>query len=369
MKAKITKQGIIYTCNVGPFRYQGWPTVTIDENGVLYAAWSGHRVSHIDPFGMDLMSISRDNGETWSAPMIVNNSWLDDRDAGLCYLGNGKMILSWFNHEANAYLTRYNERVLKETNEYSYGIVKGMLDAYPNFTEDMDTWGGHIRISENYGQTWSEPIKVPVKAPHGPVYTKSKRLLFVGDGFDIKDVNERSQLPIKLYESPDEGRSWEYLSTIPWPKEYATNILSEPHLVELPDGRLLVAVRLEINNPYTMFFCYSSDGGKTWTDPKMSNISGAPPHFRTLSDGSIILTYGRREKPMGIRAVISKDGFETWSEEIELTEEITPKSRGDLGYGSTVELPDGQLLTVHYQPIGNGDITSIVYTKWEKPEI
>lgn len=362
------ERGIIYNCNTGPFRYQGWPTVIIDENGVLYAAWSGRRVSHVDPFGVNLMSISRDNGETWSTPTIINDTWLDDRDAGLCYLGNGKMILSWFNHETNAYLTRYNKRILEETNEYNYGIVKGMLDAYPNFTEEMDTWGGHIRISEDYGKTWSDSIKVPVKAPHGPVYTKSGRLFYVGDGFDVKDVEKRHEEPIYLYESPDEGKSWEYRSTIPWPQEYSTKILSEPHLVELADGRLLVAVRLE-TEPYTMFFCYSSDGGKSWTDPKMSNISGAPHHFCTLSDGSIVLSYGRREKPMGIRAVISKDGFETWSEEILLTDEIVPKSRGDLGYASTVELPDGKLLTVYYQPAGNGDITSVMYTKWDKPQL
>ena len=362
------EHGIIYSCNNGPFRYQGWPTVMIDENGVLYAAWSGRRVSHIDPFGVNLMSISRDNGETWSAPILVNDTWLDDRDAGLCYLGNGKMILSWFNHDCNAYLTRWNQRVLEETNEYNQGMVAGMLDAYPNFTKEMNTWGSHIRISEDYGQTWGDPIKVPVCAPHGPVYTKSGRLLYVGEGYLERQINYHSAEPIYLYESFDEGKNWKRLSVIPWPEEYRTWILSEPHLVELADGRLLVAVRLE-TEPYTMFFCYSSDGGKSWTDPKMTNISGAPPHFCTLSDGSIILSYGRREKPMGIRAVISKDGFETWSDEILLSDEIIPATHGDLGYTSTVELPDGKLLSVYYRPAENGDITSIMYTKWEKPSI
>ena len=86
------KQGIIYRKTDGPFRYQAWPSVCCDENGVLYAVCSGHRVAHVCPFGKNLMFTSHDGGETWSPPIIVNDTRLDDRDAGITYLGNGKMI-------------------------------------------------------------------------------------------------------------------------------------------------------------------------------------------------------------------------------------------------------------------------------------
>ena len=56
----------------GPFRYQAWPTVAKAEDGTLFAAASGHRLNHVCPFGKDLMYVSKDEGETWSCPILVN---------------------------------------------------------------------------------------------------------------------------------------------------------------------------------------------------------------------------------------------------------------------------------------------------------
>ena len=74
---EIIKTGIVHRKTEGPCRYQAWPSLCIDENGVLYAVWSGDRSSHVCPFGKNLMSISRDGGEKWCPPIIVNDTWLD----------------------------------------------------------------------------------------------------------------------------------------------------------------------------------------------------------------------------------------------------------------------------------------------------
>ena len=103
------KTGLVYRRESGPFNYQAWPTVTADENGVLYAVWSGNRVNHIDVFAKTYLSKSYDNGETWSLPQIINDSYLDDRDAGICYLGNNKFIISYFSHDINMYLNDWRE--------------------------------------------------------------------------------------------------------------------------------------------------------------------------------------------------------------------------------------------------------------------
>ena len=62
------EKGIVYRSSGGPLRYQGWASVDIDENGMLYAAWSGGRVAHICPFGVNYLSKSRDGGQSWSCP-------------------------------------------------------------------------------------------------------------------------------------------------------------------------------------------------------------------------------------------------------------------------------------------------------------
>ena len=57
-----TEQYIVHRATNTMFAYDGWPSVTVDENGVLYAVASSFRMEHICPFGKTAMYISRDGG-------------------------------------------------------------------------------------------------------------------------------------------------------------------------------------------------------------------------------------------------------------------------------------------------------------------
>jgi hypothetical protein len=74
---------------------------------------------------------------------------------------------------------------------------------------------------------------------------------------------------------------------------------------------------------------------------------GFPAHLLELRDGRILCTYGYRRKPFGVRASISKDGGRTWDTQTEI---ILRDDGGthDLGYPSSVELPDGRVLTTYW---------------------
>lgn len=361
MKCNIIKQGVVYRATETPFRYQAWPSVCRDEQGRLYAVCSGHRASHVCPFGMNLMFVSPDGGEHWSCPIIINDTWMDDRDAGITYLGQGRLLQTYFHHPVSFYLGE-REWMRRDADCYSCGTVMGMLDSYPAYTPEMDTPGSFIRLSDNYGMSWSAPVQVPVTAPHGPVRTASGRLLYLGKEF-WSDRSEKGE--ILLFESPDSGKSWEFISQIPRPEGCEPCNLHEPHLAELPDGRLVAGIRVEgIGPQFTIYFSASTDGGRSWSRPRSSGISGSPPHLLVLSDGVLLCTYGRRElqndNPCGIRAVVSRDGFESFGPELVLSE--SPSA--DLGYPATVELDDGALVTVYYQRVGEDTRTSILYTKW-----
>ena len=98
---KIIKKGIVYRVNEGPFRYQAWPTVTQDENGVLYAACSGHRSSHVCTFGKDLMFTSTDGGETWEEDYILNDNINQEKQRDMGYpatveLPDGSLITVYY---------------------------------------------------------------------------------------------------------------------------------------------------------------------------------------------------------------------------------------------------------------------------------
>lgn len=98
--------GVVGRITEGFFRYQAWPTVAKDEKGVLYVGTSSHRLGHVCPFGKDYLYISRDDGATWEGPIIVNDSLLDDRDAGLRAWGDGQLVLTWFHNKLQLYMDR-----------------------------------------------------------------------------------------------------------------------------------------------------------------------------------------------------------------------------------------------------------------------
>ena len=374
---KILKQGLVFRAAEGPFRYQAWPSICQDENGVLYAAWSGLRSSHVCPFGKDLMSISRDGGETWSCPIVINDSWLDDRDAGLTYLGDGKMALTYFCHPAEIYRTTWRNWILDDTDPQFRSMAEGFLKAYEHYTPEMNRTGSFIRLSEDYGKSWGAPIKSVVTAPHGVVKTISGRLLYLGTEFNAHPSRydksfsaEGDNVPLEdqervfLYESFDDGKTWEKISKIDLDyltKEY--KMLCEPHIVELPSGELIAAIRAENSEAlerFSLYFTSSTDGGKTWSKAWEFGRIGSPPHLLLRKDGSVVVTYGRRRAPFGNRASISYDGCRTFGEECILSETHC----GDLGYPATTELADGSLVTVYYQPFEGDNRTSIFFTKW-----
>ena len=94
--------------------------------------------------------------------------------------------------------------------------------------------------------------------------------------------------------------------------------------------------------------CHSYDGGKTWTEPqKVTRTSEHPPDLVRLTDGRILMTFGERNKPCGVHALISSDGGKTWDKEHELVL-VDHATNTDCGYPSSVVLPDGRVLTVYY---------------------
>ena len=87
-----TEPAVIWRNPDSVFKYNGWPSVCCDERGVLYVTASGFRIQHVDPSGKNVMFVSPDGGHKWSRPIILNDSYLDDRDTGIISLGGGHMI-------------------------------------------------------------------------------------------------------------------------------------------------------------------------------------------------------------------------------------------------------------------------------------
>lgn len=358
------KHGIVGRNDSSLFKYQGWPTVCRDENGVLYVASSSHRLGHVCPFGKNYLYTSTDDGKTWSAPSVINDTPLDDRDAGITDLGDGKLALMWFNHPCEFYSERD-----KKKGTLPSPIVAGAYSLWENMPEELNRPGSFIRISNDSGKTWGETYKVPLTAPHGVIKLSNGKLFLLGRAFWAKELENDE---VYAATSSDEGKTWDILCKIERPDDTGDmHIVCEPHAIELKDGRILGAIRVEDKTSrdtcyrFTIYTCISADGGKSWTKPMPTGVCGSPPHFTRHSSGAIILTYGRRIAPCGQYAIISYDEGKTWSDEIT----VSPESPDwDHGYPSTVELSDGSLITVYYQKWQDDKYNSILYSKWELPD-
>ncbi len=347
----------------GIFNYQGWPTVTKDEHGTLYVACSGHRLAHICPFGKNLMYVSHDDGETWSSPVIINDTVMDDRDAGILSLGNEKFLLTYFDHPRDFYL-KDKKRLASTFLDSRQELIEGVMKYWEKMDEAKNTFGSFVRLSDDGCKTWSDAIRVPISSPHGPTLLSNGKLLYLGK----ESYTEEYENAVYAFESADGGRTWDYLSRVDFPDGCGANNIHEPYAVELPDGRILGALRGQgdaVEHGFTIYFTFSEDGGRTWTHPTPSGICGSPPHMLVHSSGAIVLTYGRRKAPFGERARVSYDGGKTWGEEIVISSD-SPVA--DLGYPSSVELSDGSILTVYYQRYGNDAFTSILGTRWRLDE-
>lgn len=349
------------------FPYQGWPTVCIDENGVLYAVASSFRISHICPFGKTAMYKSVDRGKTWTPPMVINDTYLDDRDAGIVSLGGGKLLVTWFTHPTDVYRSIYREHIT-HTNPLMKDAARAVLDeTYPLLSEEDQKGGSYVRLSEDYGVTWGEPVKVPISSPHGPALLSDGSLLWLGKGWYADGLDSTAFTPIQAYRSCDCGKTWNYVSELSCPDGLAWDHFHEPHVLDLGGGHLLGSVRAQGENvPYafSIYTVTSDDNGLSWSPMTHVDVQGSPPHLMMHSSGKVILTFARRGKDhCGERALVSSDHGKTW-EKLYILDENRPED-GDLGYPSTVEMPDGSLMTVYYQKYGDDPYPSILGTHWE----
>ena len=137
----------------------------------------------------------------------------------------------------------------------------------------------------------------------------------------------------------------------------------------MEDGR---AVSCGNDNIDRTLVCRSADGGRTWSD--LVDFGDYGMHYirpLRLADGRLLVTYTQRSTlyPLGLRAIVSYDDGDTWdfSADQIVIEGRTPwglQSGG--GFGNTVQLVDGELLSC-YSHRNAGEQTRLEVVRWRLP--
>jgi len=353
------------------FGYFGWPTVALTQGGRLVVAASGLRNDHVCPFGRTVLCSSRDNGQNWTSPRVINDTPLDDRDAGVVSLGGEKLLLSWFSTDnrqtsGQRYTTMDDkERVAR----WREGFAR--MDG-AQATRYIGAW---IRTSDDGGDNWGEPRRVTLTAPHGPILLQTGIVLFLGKSFSTMENFVRGEGAVASMRSSDGGVHWELGGSVPLLGGTIDAQYHEAHVVELPDGHLIGLIRFQDapghaatdigTSSFSLLQTRSDDRGRTWSKPVPLKFHGAPPHLLYHSSGILVCSYGYRQAPYGQRAMLSSDAGQTWHYDYILRDDGVDS---DLGYPSSVELGDGSLFSVYYQKErGAHDRCSLLWTRWWLP--
>ena len=349
----------ISTISRQPAYYHGWPTLARRASGDLLVACSGGRESHVCPFGRVELIRSHDDGRSWTWPEVLMDSGIDDRDAGVLETPNGSLLVTTFTSlayvpvlEKAARLPKASEGAWAEDRLRKWRMAHERL-MQPQRESLLGTW---MLRSVDGGLRWSPPYRVPVNSPHGPVAASGGRLLYAGK--QLWEAGRKNG----FCESTDDGVTWRWLSDIPLrPGDSAENY-HELHAVEAADRRIVVHIRNHnpANDRETLQ-TESADGGKTWSLPHSIGVWGLPSHLLRLRDGRLLMSYGHRRPPFGNQVRLSEDHGRTWSEPALLSSE---GYSGDLGYPSTAELANGDLLTVWYELLRESPRAVLRQARW-----
>ena len=262
--------------------------------------------------GRAMVVRSTDNGATWSKPKTLVDSPGDDRHAAVTELSDGTLLCSLFTYPNGSEPDAENDPGKTPL----MGVVRSL--------DGGKTWEQKVRRMP-LGFTMSATDGPPLELPDGSI-------LLAGEAQEAKS----GLMVTAVYRSTDRGASWKFLS-----KVAADYVQNEPSLARLKDGTLVMISRPEGT------IVWSSDDGKTWTEPVTFGFRMYAPTLLVLADGTLLCHYGSFNHGE-LRAIFSTDGGHTWV--------AAAKDRGFLvdrtyGYSRSCLMPDGSAYLAY---IGTG---------------
>ena len=254
--------------------------------------------------------------------------------------------------------------------------VKSMADLQPidfldedilisNSAAGFGTPGGRtsVRVSKDRGHSWGPPVPVPLDNLHSLSGMNSELVRADGTALIwLMEVDEGgwNRHPC-IYALPPGGHDFHFLTFITPKRDPYGNASGDyqstfrfgghrwfyPRGYMLPNGRMLCVLRSQRDPTGVMWteVHYSDDGGRTWGFLSRVNDFGSPGSLVVRKDGRLVMVYGYRVMPSGIRARVSEDQGKTWGPELIVRDD---GGSWDLGYPNAWETDDGKIGVIYY---------------------
>lgn len=335
-----------------PLFYSSFPSVIKRQDGEILVAFRrapdrkifGEKgTSHVDPNSYLVMVRSHD-GESWTKEpdLIYAHPFGGSQDPCLLQLRDGTLLCT------------------------SYGWAFVRPDGIPNLKKPYAEadgsifLGGYLLRSDDGGKTWKGPFYPPSIHPEinfnpfgkllpaynrGALYeAKNGKILWVVAAGD--SLNKTS---VHLLISIDKGLTWKYSCPVAFDHKITFN---ETSVYETPKGDIVAFLRTADFGDQACI-ARSKDGGDTFGKWESMGFQGHPLNALRLPDNRVLLTYGYRHKPFGIRARILNS---------ECTDFLTAPEiiirddggNGDIGYTWPVLLERNRVLITYYFNKENG---------------
>ena len=311
------------------------------------------RVTHVDPTAKDVYILSRDGGKTFEKELhtIIDDD-MSEQDPCINVLSDGRIIATYFRWA----LCEKGKGKIKwgEANFNRYGrSLHGKYDCYPN--------GVAYSISDDNGKTWKHyaTLKINgvpagggvrgniVELPNG-----SLLMPFYGN-LNLGELSRSG-----LVKSDDRGETWEFCCDMAFDPECKKNFL-EANIFRTCSGKIVGLFRtqsdylkegVDFGSTYlNLHIAVSNDDGKTFGEvTEVENCwCSSPVQALQLNSGNVLISYGYRKEPFGIRARICNSELTNISE----AEEIILRDdapNGDLGYPHAIQLDNGDIIISYY---------------------
>ena len=328
--------------------YSSFPSIVRRTDGELLVAFRraperrllGERgITHTDPNSYLMLVRSHDDGKTWSKTpeLMYANPFGGSQDPCMVQLNDGSILCSSYGW---ALLQPEAAAKLKDSSRHGNFVFLG---GYLVRSRDAGhSWQGPILPPPAPGERFTGLLGQPVPAYNRGAMSQSK------DGKIYWAVaSKTATVPGKsgthLLISSDQGDTWKYSCPVAADPKVAFN---ETSLYETPKGVLVAFMRTEDFDDHTAV-ARSTDHGKSFERWKDAGFQGHPHYAQRLPDQRVLLVYGYRHQPFGIRARV----LDAECTNLASAPEIVLRDdggNGDLGYPWAAVLSKHSALVVYY---------------------
>jgi predicted neuraminidase len=191
-------------------------------------------------------------------------------------------------------------------------------------------WWGMLMTSEDGGQTWSKPRRLP-EGILGPI--KNKPVQLVNGDLLCPTSTEHGGWRVHFERTSDLGQTWRATPPVNDGKEIGA---IQPSVLFHKDGRLQAIGR---TRQQKLFQIWSEDGGATWGKMTLTSLPNpnAGTDAVTLRDGRQLLVYNHTTKGRSpLNVAVSADG-EHWQAALVLENEPGK----EFSYPAVIQTKDG----------------------------